>query len=613
MRSYALPLAAGLALACFATGVGAKDDAPKDIAKVDGVASLGSFSDARSLDLAGRVHVIGDEERVAVLVFLGTECPVANKYLPDLNALAKKNTGVEFYGVISEQGTTRARIVEHAKEFAIDFPVLVDSSGELAARLKPTHTPEAFVVKDGTILYRGRIDDRWEKLGKPRANFAKKDLESAIECALADKPIETPRTEPIGCVYQGPTDGALPAKPTYARDVAPILNQSCVSCHRSGGIAPFALQSFDEAKKHGKTVASVTESRYMPPWHAEVGFGHFQDERRLSDREIKIIDAWVKAEMPEGDAADLPPALTFAAGWHLGEPDLVVKMPKAYEIPASGADQYRAFVLRADIPEDTYVVATEFKPGAPTVVHHCIVYLDTTGTGRAKEEKAGGFGYPSFGGPGFPPTGSLGGWAPGAMPRFLPDGMGRLLKKGSDIIIQMHYHPSGKVEQDQSQLALYFAKKPVQKPVSWLVAGNTKINIDPGDRNYRREASLTLRAPITVIGCTPHMHLIGREMKAIAKLPTGEEIKLINVNDWDFRWQDQYQYKVPLRLPEGTEIQVWARYDNSTDNASNPADPPRRVWYGEQTTNEMCFFFITAAFDSKADQRKARGALFGER
>jgi hypothetical protein len=176
----------------------------------------------------------------------------------------------------------------------------------------------------------------------------------------------------------------------------------------------------------------------------------------------------------------------------------------------------------------------------------------------------------------------------------------------------MHYHPSGKTEKDQSQIALYFAKKPVEKPVSWLVVGTTQINIEPGDKEYKRSASMTLPVPITVTGVTPHMHLIGKTMKAVATLPTGEEVPLINVNDWDFRWQEQYQYKKPLRLPAGTKIKMWATYDNSTDNSANPFDPPRKISYGEQTRDEMCFFFITAAFDKKGDQARARRAIFGE-
>jgi hypothetical protein len=281
-------------------------------------------------------------------------------------------------------------------------------------------------------------------------------------------------------------------------------------------------------------------------------------------------------------------------------------------VPASGADIYRAFVLKADIPEDTWVAASEFRPGAPSVVHHCLVYLDTSGAARAKEEAAGGNGYPSFGGPGFLPAGSLGGWAPGAVPHYLPDGTGRLIKAGSDIVVQIHYHPNGKPESDQSQLALYFAKTPVDRPVNWLSVQNNRIDIPAGKNDYKKEASLELPCPVTVIGVTPHMHLLGKQMKAAATLPTGEIVPLIDVA-WDFKWQDQYQYKEPLRLPTGTKIHMEAVFDNSAENAANPNDPPKRVRFGEQTTDEMCFLFMTVAFDNKADQKKARRAIFEER
>lgn len=578
----------------------------------DDVAPLGSFATARALDLEGRVHVIGDDARLSVIVFLDTECPIANQYLPELATLAKEHPQVAVYGVYSEPTLTRAKLVEHKKSYQTAIPVILDASGELASRLRPRAVPEAFLVKEGQVLYRGRIDDRWEKLGKQRERAPKKDLALAVEAALKGAPVPVATTEPVGCLLQLTKEGALPASVTHARDVAPLLFASCVSCHHAGGIAPFALDTYAVAKKHAKTIATVTETRYMPPWHATPGVGHFEDERRLSDREIALLAAWVAAGTPEGDAADLPPAPTFAHGWTLGEPDLVVAMPKEYDVPASGADIYRAFVLKADIPEDRYVVATEFKPGAPSVVHHCLVYLDNTGAARQREEKAGGFGYPSFGGPGFIPSGSLGGWAPGAAPRFLPEGTGRLVKANSDVVVQIHYHPDGKAEKDRSQLALYFAKKPVDRPVSWLSISNNRIDIPANEKDYKREANLTLPCPVTVIGVTPHMHLLGKTMKASATLPSGEVVPLVDVT-WDFRWQDQYQYKTPLRLPEGTKIHMEAVFDNSSDNSANPNDPPRRVRFGEQTTDEMCFLFLTVAFDSKADQRKARRSIFEER
>jgi hypothetical protein len=202
--------------------------------------------------------------------------------------------------------------------------------------------------------------------------------------------------------------------------------------------------------------------------------------------------------------------------------------------------------------------------------------------------------------------------ARGAVPHFLPDGTGRQLKAGSDIVIQIHYHPNGKAENDQSQLALYFAKKPVERPVNWLSLQSNRIKIPPGKSDYKKQADLELPCPVTVIGVTPHMHLLGKNMKAHATLPTGEVIPLVDVS-WDFKWQDQYQYKEPLRLPVGTKIHMEAVYDNSADNPANPNDPPQLVQFGEQTTDEMCFLFLTVAFDNKADQKKARRAIFEER
>jgi hypothetical protein len=577
----------------------------------DTVAPVTTLGTVRTIDLEGKLHVLNDA-RVSVVVFLGTDCPISNKYLPDLADLAKVHSSVPVVAVISDPHTTRAQAVEHRKKFAIPLTEVFDATGELAALFKPVATPEAFVVKDGAVFYRGRIDDRWEKIGKEREREPRKDLAEAIQAALEDRAV-TRETKAVGCPFPGSVTASLPEKITYARDVAPILNASCVSCHHEGGIGPFSLETYADAVKHAKSVVNATEQRIMPPWHAEQGFGHFEDERRLTDRQIATLAAWVKAQTPEGDAADLPPALTFAQGWTLGEPDMVVSMPKAYDIPARGRDIYRAFVIKAEIDEDKWVTAMEFKPGSSAVVHHCIIYLDTSGTARAKEEASeasGGYGYQSFGGPGFVPSGSLGGWAPGAIPHFLPQDTGRQLKKGCDIVLQMHYHPDGKDEHDQSRIALYFSKKPVSHPVSWLTLGNTRIDIPAGDGAYERHATMTLPCPITVIGVTPHMHLLGKKMKAVAELPSGETVPLINVTDWDFKWQDQYQYKKPFRLPEGTKIKVDAVYDNSADNPANPNDPPRRVRFGEQTTDEMCFCFLTVALDKKEDRTKLRRHLF---
>jgi hypothetical protein len=568
-------------------------------------------------DLDGRVHGIGGvtSVRATALVFLATECPISNRYLPILNAIARARDSVAFYGVISDPTTTRAAAVEHVRRYGVEIPVLFDATGELAALYRPVATPEAFVLgPDGRVAYRGRIDDAFEAVGKPRQVVGHHDLEDALDAVVRGEPVAAPLTTPIGCVFEawGKND-SVPPTITYSRDVAPILGAHCLDCHHDGGIAPFGLESFKQARKHAQMLADLTAARTMPPWHAAPGYGHFIGERRLSDREIATIGAWARAGAPEGDPKDLPPVPAFASSWQLGQPDLVVTMPRAFEVPASGPDIYRAFVLPVDLAKDEVVVAMEFHPGAPSVVHHCLVHLDNTGTGRKLEARAGGNGYPSFGTPGFTPSGALGGWVPGSTPRFLPHDLGRPFAKSSDVVIQVHYHPSGKVERDRSSIGLYFARKPVKKIVAALSLWTRDIDIPPGESRYPRVVDITLPVPITVVAITPHMHLIGREMKVAAKLPSGEVVPLAWVPDWDFRWQDQYFYRSPIELPAGTRIHLEALYDNSADNPNNPSNPPKRVKFGVETTDEMCLCFVAIAIDGPEDLDRilaafARGA-----
>jgi hypothetical protein len=230
------------------------------------------------------------------------------------------------------------------------------------------------------------------------------------------------------------------------------------------------------------------------------------------------------------------------------------------------------------------------------------MFLDSMGTarGKAAATKDGKPGYASFGGPGFLPTGGLGGWAPGATPAFLPEGVGRPLRKGSDVVMQVHYHPDGKTRQDRSRIGIYFATKPVNKVVVNFPLVNRQIDIAPGDPNYTRTMGITVPRDVEVLGVTPHMHLIGKSMKVTATLPDGTVEQLIDVPQWDFRWQDQYRFAQPFKLPAGTRVTAEAVYDNSADNPANPSSPPQRVRRGEQTTDEMCIAFIALLIDRSA-------------
>ncbi len=390
---------------------------------------------------------------------------------------------------------------------------------------------------------------------------------------------------------------------TYNKHIAPILWKNCSACHRPGEIGPFSLLTYQDAAKRADFLAEITANRQMPPWKAEAGFGQFHDERRLNDEEIKLIGAWAKAGAPEGDPQDLPTPPEFHDGWQLGEPDMVLKMAEPFEVPADGPDVYRCFVIPIDIEKDMMVSAVEFRPGNRAVVHHAIMFLDANGAGRKRDAEDDKQGFISFGGPGIKPTGGLGGWAPGAMPRRLPDGIVKYVKKGSDLVLQLHYHPSGKAEQDQSTVGIYFSKKPTKKIVTGIAVADPGLKLPAGEKHCDVDAKTKpLPADVSVLGISPHMHNLGKEMKVTAKVPGSEdEVPLIWIKDWDFNWQGQYQFAKPVRLPKGSVINVHSVYDNSAENPKNPNNPPKLVEWGEQTNDEMCLCGIQVFTDKQSD------------
>lgn len=388
---------------------------------------------------------------------------------------------------------------------------------------------------------------------------------------------------------------------TFTKDVAPILFENCVSCHRPGEVAPFSLLTYADARRHAKEIAQLTQDRQMPPWKAAEGFGDFVGARRISDEQIDIIQQWVKDGKQQGDPAALPVPPKFAEGWTLGEPDLVVKMPEPYTLRADGPDDYRVFVIPLNLTEDKYVTAVDFRPGNRKVVHHSLFYLDNSGKARELEAESDDHqpGYFRVGSPGFRPSGGLGGWAPGVMAHFLPEGVGRPIKAGSDLILHTHFHPSGKVEKEQSVVGLYFAKAPPQKLLMSMPRSSREIDIAPGDKNYRIENNFTLPVGVDLEGIIPHAHLLCRQIKVTATLPDGTVEPLIWIKDWDWNWQEQYQYAKPLHVPRGTQVRQEFFYDNSSDNPHNPNTPPKRVRYGEQTGDEMSLVFYQILVDRK--------------
>ncbi len=565
------------------------------------------------VDLAGRSHQVGGVQpgSLTVVVFLSISCPIANATIPRLEAVANAegtNWAVRLYGMVSDRSVTRAAAAAHFRERPTTFPILFDASGTIRDALAPTHVPEAFVFDDaGRLAYRGAIDDAFAAVGRRRPAVTKHHLADAVAAIQRGMAPPEPFVPPVGCRLELPLARAE-AEVSFARDVAPILNARCVSCHRPGG-GPFALTSAAEAAAVAPMLVEVTRDRSMPPWPPRPDPAHkLVGERWLSDAEIALLARWTAAGCPPGDAADLPPPPRFADGWQLGRPDLVVRMPEAFTVPADGPDVFRNFVLPLDIPADRVVAAIEFHPGDHRVVHHAVLFLDESGRARELDAADPRPGYEGFGGPGFLPSGALGGWSVGNTPRRLPGGRGRYLRKGSDLVVQVHYHPDGVERTDRSEIGIFFVDEPVaefladrQRLVGSIWVADYLLDIPSGEAAHAVTARYRLPREVTIVGVVPHMHLLGRSVRVRADLPGGERRVILDIPAWNYAWQDEYLYESPFCLPAGTELVIEAVFDNSEANPSNPSKPPQRVVWGDGTLDEMLFCFFLVSADATED------------
>lgn len=409
------------------------------------------------------------------------------------------------------------------------------------------------------------------------------------------------------------TDATASDSPiTYATHIAPIIHQKCTICHREGQPGPFPLLSFEDVRDRSETIQAVVHDQYMPPWKPVNEGVEYSNDRRLTNREQQLLDDWIKGGTLPGNlqAVKVP---EFPSGWSLGKPDLVIKMNGRFEVPASGRDIYRSFVFPAALPEDKWVKAIELRPTARGAVHHALFFIDTSGEARRQDGRDGKAGIsgmsflrPSGQGRSGGASRGLGGYVPGAMPNKLPGDLAMLLPKGGDIVMQTHFHPSGKPESEQAEIALYFADKPPSRqlvpiqlpPLFGRFAG---LDVAPGERDFEISKSFTLPVDVEAIGIGGHAHYICREMEMKATLPDGDVIELLTIDDWDLDWQDQYQFKQPISLPAGTRLDARLLYDNSADNPENPHSPPKRITWGRESTDEMGSLTLQVVADTKAE------------
>ena len=577
-------------------------------------------------DSAGGEHSLPKARgKVAtVIVCMSVECPISNEYIPTLNRLAEnfRPRGVNLIAINPNAGQTLHDMAEHAREYKLAIPFLKDAGGKISRRLRFKVTPEVCVFDAaGKVVYRGRIDDRYRARGGSAGEIASADLEKAIDDLIAGKSITTAHTKAIGCPIQlaaAPASSALENAAssdaiTYCKHIAPIFQEHCQECHRPGGIGPFTLTTYEQAANWADDVRELTALGKMPSWKPAAGHGDFKNRRALADPQKELIARWVAQGRREGRREDLPEPREFSDRWRLGTPDLVLMPSEEYHLAADGPDVYRNFVLPVEFDNDRFVAALEVLPGNPRVVHHVIAFIDDTGAADRLDTRDPGPGYSSSQGfPGFIPVGGLGGWAPGNSAGFLPDGMARILPRGAKIVMQVHYHKNGKEEVDQTRFGIHFAKGKVTRSVLALpimppggpLSGMT---IPAGAANHEVRCAFVLPAGGLGLNITPHMHLLGKDMRVTATLPDGKVLPMVYVKDWDFNWQEMYHYREFVDLPAGTRLDMVAHFDNSADNPNNPSRPPKTVRWGEETTDEMCLAFIEMVpYEEAADESELK-------
>ena len=366
--------------------------------------------------------------------------------------------------------------------------------------------------------------------------------------------------------------------PTFAKDVAPIFNKSCVECHRPTMFAPMSLTRFDDARPWAKSIKARVVAGTMPPWGADTPHGMFKNDPRLSPQEIDTIVAWVDGGAPKGDDKDLPAAPTFAEGWSIGKPDAIFTMDEEFTIPASGTIPYKYFKASTGITEDKWIQAIEIHPSARAQVHHVLAYTQPDGTAP----KPGGELGPD----------NIGGVTPNKPGLVFEPGVARLLKGNSEIVMQIHYTANGTEGKDRTTIGVIFAKQPPTKIAAGGMAINPRFIIKAGDGNSEVRATTPLTRDTLITGFTPHMHVRGKDMTYIAHYEDGTDETLLAVPRYDFNWQITYELAKPKLLPKGTRLEVIAHFDNSTGNKFNP-DPTKDVRWGDQTWEEMMIGFYS--------------------
>jgi len=537
-------------------------------------------------DIAGRQHTLSHfaDQKALVIAMTGTGCPLCLKYAPSLAMIEDqyRDRGVTFLFVNPNQSEKGDRLLDAVETHGFQGPYISDGSKRLAGALGAETTTEVFVLDSArTLVYRGAVDDQYGfayALDRPRTSY----LTDALHAVLAGQTPDVQATSSPGCelFYGDETIETTPTAVTYHNRVSRIIQANCIECHRSDGIAPIALESYDEVNDYAAMIRSVIRRGIMPPWFAapesntgdEPAALHWANERSLSQPEKADLFAWIEAGAPEGDPSDAPLPKTFPDGWLIGQPDAVFEFARPVPVKATGTMPYKNVTVETNSAEDKWVQAIEVRPGKIDVVHHVIVSLQT---GEDEVDERDGY---------------WGIYVPGNSTLVYPDGYAKLLPKGAKLRFQMHYTPNGTATEDSTRIGVVYAKEPPQHEIRTAGIANSKIKIPPGADNHREVADLKLPHDVQILGFLPHMHLRGKAARY--EVVSGDErTTLLDIPRYDFNWQLLYRLAEHKTLHRGDTIWFTCWFDNSEKNPANP-DPTKLVKWGPQTEDEMHLGYV---------------------
>jgi len=573
---------------------------------VAGDHGIGSMiADLKLTDIDNKMFSLSDfkDDKAIVIAFTNTSCPICKKYAPTLAAIEDKYSekGVSFVFVNSTASDKIDAIRSVIAANGLDGRYVRDEAATVARTIGATRTTDVFVLDaKRTMVYRGAVDDQYGfgySIDEPRTQY----LCKAIDATLANEPVSIAATQAPGCPLEiADANSASIDTTTYHNRVSRILQNHCVQCHRDGGVGPFALQDYDSVVSQSGAIRRVIEEDIMPPWFAAKPSGGdaspFINDCSLGSVDRKILLSWLSGGKAEGDVADAPLSRSFTSGWQIGEPDLVLQLPEAIAIKASGTMPYQNIIVETGFTEDRYVKAVEVIPTARDVVHHCLVFVlpPANGDKRPRDDRAGDDERDGF----------FAAYAPGYDALVFNDGFGKVIPAGSRLKFQLHYTPNGTATTDQSMIGFVFSDQEPTHLVNVAGISQPRLAIPPHAENFEVNASITVPKDAMILAFFPHMHLRGKAFHYEATTPDGKTQTLLDIPRYDFNWQLSYRLAEPLLLPAGSIIRATAWYDNSKNNPANP-DPDRTVTWGPQTYDEMMIGYVEYHMDGGKVDRLA--------